>query len=124
MKIIIKIIPHSEQRYPTVGDWQWQGEDLHIKVSELGHWKFNVLVGFHEMIEALLCKDHGVSEQDVDQFDIFFESQRVEGNVSEPGDDMAAPYWHEHQMATGFERLMAASLGVNWPVYEEKVASL
>jgi hypothetical protein len=37
--------------------------------------------------------------------------------VSEPGDDPRAPYYREHQFASGMERLMAAELGIDWQQY-------
>lgn len=93
-------------------------------MSDLKSWKLNFLIAFHEMIEAVLCKDHDVSSYDVDQFDLKFEALRKEGNKDEPGDDMTAPYYFEHQTASGFERMMAASLGVNWPEYERRIEEL
>ena len=113
MKIIIETIEHFEQRYSTVGDWQFiKGDDdsetIHIKVSDLGKWQYSMLVGMHEAIEALLCLGHGVSQADVDSFDIKFEANRDVDDNSEPGDHPNAPYMEEHFFATSIERLLAA----------------
>jgi len=35
MNIFIKKIPHSSQRYPTVGDWYWDDGALFINVSQM-----------------------------------------------------------------------------------------
>lgn len=127
MKITIDIIPHSEQRYPTVGDWLWFGDDLMIHVSDLGDWKQEALIGIHEAIEALLCRDRGITQDDIDNFDFEFEANREVGNAmvgiahEEPGDDVDAPYRKEHFFATSIERLLAAELGVDWAEYEEAV---
>lgn len=138
MKILIETIPHSEQRYPTVGDWRWElhplpqpknslpadgialGSEgvLHIRVSQLSDWRHEALVGLHEAIEALLCKHAGVSEAIVDAFDLNFKGE------GEPGDDTGAPYHIQHQYATNVEALMASWLDVNWYEYEEEVNSL
>jgi hypothetical protein len=120
MKIIIETIPHDQQRYPTVGDWQWKddGETLTIKVSNMGNWRYEALVAVHELVEVLLCKQAGVSEEKVDQFDINFEARRTEGDDSEPGDDAQAPYRDQHCIATGIERILAVQLDVPWKAYE------
>jgi hypothetical protein len=78
-------------------------------------------VGLHELIEMALCYAHGVDGQAVTDFDV---SWHPSGNITEAGDDPAAPYYLEHQIATGIERLMAAHLGVPWPWYEQTVNSL
>lgn len=170
MKILIETIPHGDQRYPTVGDWQWKkphvygpsrvghGEgqciyclgtnrenavidklpgqeggcpcrldaDLHIKVSQMSDWRYEVLVGLHEAIEALLCKQAGVDEAQVDNFDLGWEDNRVMGqeSYSEPGNHPNAPYHRQHQFATAVENALALELDVNWSTYEAEVDSL
>jgi hypothetical protein len=125
MNITIKPIPHDEQRYPTVGDWVYDNDgNLIIVVSDMGDWKLNALVGLHELVEVLLCKNDGVTQKQVDDFDIDYESKRKPGDESEPGDSPDAPYQSQHCIATGFERVMAAELGVKWEEYEAKINSL
>jgi hypothetical protein len=136
MKILIETIPHSEQRYPTVGDWFWKssrtkdfddkgkGPDWHekdtlvIRVSAMSDWRYEVLVGLHEAIEALLCKHAGVSEAIVDAFDLNFKGE------GEPGDDIGAPYHRQHEMATYVEQFLASGLDVDWPAHELEIDSL
>ena len=139
MKITIETIAHSEQRYPTVGDWfftedwhrptgtemgpksLWQPmEHLHIRVSSTGDWRHEALVAVHELVEVLLCKHAGVSQEVVDRFNIDFEKARAEGlreKGVELGDAPEAPYRTQHCVATGIERILAANLGVNWTDY-------
>jgi hypothetical protein len=125
MKITIETIPHSEQRYPTVGDWLWEPNgDLTIRVSELGDWRYNALVGLHELVEVLKCKYDGVKPEDVVAFDIAYEKKRAKGNDCEPGDDPRAPYYLQHGLATGIERIMATELRVCWCEYEHTIYSL
>lgn len=125
VKIIIETIPHSAQRYDTCGDWLFDEEgNLTIKVSDLDDWRYEALVGLHEAIEALLCRDRQINEEDVTNFDLEFESRRQEGNIDEPGDDANAPYRKEHFFATSIERLLAAELNVDWPSYDAAVNSL
>lgn len=131
MTIDVQIIPHNKQRYPTSGDW-WVGRApvprdspslgavvaLHVRVSAMGDWGDEMLVAHHEITEALLCIAAGIEGKDVDAFDIAFEKARKDDN-DEPGDSPAAPYYKQHQIATGFERIMAAEMGVDWNSYEQ-----
>lgn len=124
MNVIIKTIPHRQHRYETVGDWWSEGKTLHIRVSEMGSWKYEMLVAVHELVEVLQCKHLRISTASVDKFDIAFEKKRKPGNTDEPGDDSRAPYRVQHGIATGVERILAALLGVDWNKYEAKINSL
>jgi hypothetical protein len=124
LNITIKTIPNESQRYPTVGDWVWDGERLTIYVSDMGDWKAEFLVAYHELAEVMLCRDRGISQESVDAFDKAYEAKRPEGDESEPGDSPDAPYRKEHFFATNMERLMSEQLGVNWQEYDSKVAGL
>lgn len=132
MKILIETIPHDQQRYPTAGDWEFlqppfvkEGDvGISIKISELGDWRMEACVAIHEAIEVLMCKQNGVTQQAVDDFDMTYEKARKEGDESEPGDDAKAPYYKEHQIATGVERILAVELGLDWNSYENKIQSL
>lgn len=125
MKITIETIPHAQQRYKTVGDWEFDSDgNLSIKVSKLSSWRLEALVALHELVEVILCKHHGIPQALVDDFDIEFEKNRQPGDNSEPGDDPHAPYRCEHCSATGFERILAAQLDVNWADYGEEVDAL
>jgi hypothetical protein len=124
--IDVKVIPHNQQRYETVGDWYFNQDNnrLTIRVSSMRNRKYEFLVAMHEQIEAMLCLERGICEKEITLFDQKFEADREDGNTDEPGDDPAAPYRKEHFFATSLERLMAAELGVDWRKYEEAVNSL
>lgn len=138
MKIIVETIPHETHRYPTVGDWWFEApakrnsihdtkpEELtiQIRVSKLSDWRREMLVAVHELVEVLMCKHDGVSQDIVDKFDKAFEANRPEDNDDEPGDDPKAPYVRQHCIATGIERILAAELGVSWKEYEDELNSL
>lgn len=132
MKILIETIPHDQQRYDTVGDWQWEDitnanppeQLLHIRVSKMSDWRYEMLVGIHEAVEALLCKRSGITEEQVDAFDLSYKHVRQPGNRSEPGDDPHAPYFQQHQYATRIERQLSLALNVNWQLYDEEVNNL
>lgn len=128
--ITIKVIPHEDQRYPTVGDWiVRRNSDIEIYVSDMKNWKYELLVAFHELIEVVLCKDRGITQKEVDAFDKQYEKRRAQGLLHpndpiEPGDHHAAPYRKEHFLATTLERLLAAALFVDWQDYDHTVDSL
>jgi hypothetical protein len=90
----------------------------------MADWRYEFLVAVHELIEMALCADHNISPQRVDRFDMEFEANRPEGDISEPGDDTQSPYAAQHCFATGVERLLAAELGVSWKMYETKINEL
>ena len=126
MNISVTVVPHYDQRYDTCGDWQLDVENhrLDIKVSDLGNWRYNFLVAFHEAIEAVLCLDREITTEMVDKFDIEYEAKRDVDDMSEPGDSPDAPYKREHFFATSLERLMAAELRVDWREYEDEINKL
>lgn len=125
MNTHVKIIPHKDQRYPTVGDWWWDSKnDLQIRVSQMDDARYEQLVAIHEQIEAELCDAALVDEDAVTQFDKAYEANRQPGDDSEPGDDPRAPYYRQHQIATAIEKLLAVELGVNWQEYEKALNEL
>ena len=127
MNVRIEVIPHAQHRYPTVGDWYFEGKDLVIRVSKLSDWRREMLVAVHELVEVLICKQRGISQSAVDAFDKKFEADRAKGRHGkgdEPGDDPKAPYRKEHFFATNIEALCAAELGVDWGSYGKELQDL
>ena len=125
MKIQLRTIPHSEQRYETVGDWENLPDgSLRISVSDMGNDDYAFLVAIHELVEVWLCNKRGITDEAVSAFDIEYEKNRPEGDESEPGDHPDAPYRKEHFFATNIERMIALELGVDWAQYDQKVMSL
>ena len=123
--IEIGTIPHNEQRYPTIGDWRNVSrlavakpkDVLVVSVSAMQNPDYEFLVGLHELVEAWLCKKHGITAAQVDEFD-------MEHLDEEPGDNPKAPYFLEHQFAAKVEKLMAEELGVNWEEYEKHLTEV
>jgi hypothetical protein len=125
MKISVVLIPHVEQRYPTCGDWTYDKEGLKVSVSDCSDPRVDACIAVHEIVEALICKFKGVTQQMVDRFDMEYEEERKMGRVNgEPGDDRDAPYYSAHQVATAVERLLAREIYLNWEEYEKKVGNL
>lgn len=126
MIITIVDINHNQQKYETVGDWRWDKRgNLTITVSDMKNWRYNILVGIHELIETMLCRHRGISETEVTNFDLEYEARRLpEDTTSEPGNSELAPYHKEHLYATKIEFLLAQELGVSWEDYEKAIYSL
>jgi hypothetical protein len=126
--IYIEVIPHSQQRYPTCGDYTWDllTKTLRIYVSNTGDWRETVSVAIHELTEAVLCLDRGISQKQIDAFDIDFEKRRDEGKVhyDEPGVDPAAPYFDEHKIATFIEKVLVKQLKLKWNKYNKHLDDL
>lgn len=131
MDIKVKIIPHKDQRYETCGDWYEESGTFIITVSDTKKLEYNALIAIHEIIEAMLCKNAGISERVVTNFDKDFEQIRVLNQLnsdkidtSEPGDDPKAPYRKQHLIATGIEKILAAEMSIDWQEYEKTVNNL
>jgi hypothetical protein len=129
MRIVIETIPHEKQRYETVGDWQFlTNDELVIRVSELRNIicpistaelkQCELIVGIHELIEAVLCKSFGITEKEVDEWDMSHEDS------DDPGSIPGCPYYQAHSLATIIEKMLAHELGIYWEEYEEVLERL
>jgi hypothetical protein len=116
VNIIMRSVPSVEMRYDTLGDWQflvWPHEEgiaEYLKITvphDAGlNSKEQFLIGFHELVEAAVCKARGITQQQVDDFDFNFDGE------GEPGDDPACPYREAHRFAMLMEHLLAREIGV------------
>lgn len=114
LKVRLRVLPREQQRYDTEGDWLWSGDTLEIRLSrEAGDDdpRYTILLLTHELIEALLCRSAGITQAQVDAFDMSYQGE------DEPGDDAAAPYHRQHVAAEAAERALARQLGVDWNEY-------
>ena len=125
MRIIIETIPNENHRYETCGDWKFnEWGDLEIKVSEMGNDVYHFAVGIHEAFEAMRCKQLGIKEEDITNFDIKFEKKRKKGNTDEPGDDPASLYKRPHFQATNLERMVVDYMDEDFNKYNDTVNNL
>ena len=128
MRILVETISHESQRYKTVGDWRFEGDNLEIKVSNLGNIYYEWFIAEHEINEALMCKKDGITEKQVSDYDIAFEQLRKEYpeiiGDQEPGDMVSAPYNSQHKRATQIEYSSVSLHGENWAEYEKAVNKL
>lgn len=115
----IEVIPHRQQRYPTIGDYlETSPGEWTIFVSELGDWRMNMLVGVHELVEVIQTEAAGIPEPDIKAFDEQFEAANKDVDA-EPGDQLEAPYHQQHVFAEHVERQLSLRLGVGWDAYDE-----
>ncbi len=123
LRICIEVIPHSQQRYDTVGDWGFDSDGTwRIWVSgATGRVDDQVLIAVHELIEMALCVKHGITAADVDAFDLAWQPH---DGLTEPGEDPQAPYFREHLFASSIEQVLADEMDLSWAKYEERVAAL
>jgi hypothetical protein len=125
MRINIEVIPHEQQRYPTVGDYWMEDGVQQVRVSRLPDWRYEILVALHEIVELAITRHRGIPERVISEFDVEFERMREKRLRSgEPGDHPESPYRKEHFFATNLERLLAGELDVNWMEYEDYVDGL
>jgi hypothetical protein len=132
--IFRRVVNHKEQRYETVGDWWCARPDmLMLTVSKMKDPRYQLLVGWHEQLEAELCLHAGISEEDVTAFDVAYEeSRRLKldrapcgcKHRDEPGDDPHAPYREQHKTAMACEKILAKSLHVDWEKYADALEKL
>lgn len=120
----IKIIPHQEQRYNTVGDYLTVDGTTTIWVSEMNDWRGSFLIALHEIVETALCRKAGITDKQIDDFDFAFDESREAGDSSEPGDHPDCPYRKQHRIAMKAERIMAMILGVSWDKHEAEISNL
>jgi len=125
MRINIEVIPHEQQRYPTVGDYWMEDGVQQVRVSRLPDWRYEILVAVHEIVELAITRHRGIPEEVISEFDVQFEQLRESRLRSgEPGDHPGSPYRKEHFFATNLERLLAGELEVDWFEYERHVDGL
>lgn len=124
--IKVSRIPHNAQRYDTAGDWEWVPGDgeggpgngqLIVRVDATPDWRHSFLVALHEMVEAAICRQAGISGETVTAWDL------AHSDSDEPGALKDCPYQRAHREADIIERIVASSLGVDWDEYEAALAA-
>ncbi|OGI22501.1 MAG: hypothetical protein A2808_03305 [Candidatus Moranbacteria bacterium RIFCSPHIGHO2_01_FULL_55_24] len=125
LNLKIQTVPDDQQRYNTVGDYYLndKGERIFV-ISDMRDWRYEILTAVHELVESALCKHRGVTDEQIDAFDLEFSEKRATGDVSEPGDSPEAPYYREHQFSNKIEKMLADELKVDWEQYGKTVDTL
>lgn len=128
MNIKILSVPQDKIRSNQIGDWWYFGNgNCLIHVLESLSLEAQLAVAVHELVEAVRCSHHRVSDDAVCRFDDQYEAERKKGQHGEddePGDDPRSPYRAEHQDATFVERALCHVIGISWPTLEPLVLRL
>lgn len=121
MDILIRVIPREQHRPEVDGvDWFYDNNgNLQVRISPLGDWREEALLGLHEAFEAVVCKHLGISQQAVDKFDQDYDKAHPNEPDLNAGDDPLAPYDRAHCVATAAERMLAFALDVQWGEYDK-----
>ena len=127
MRIVIETVEPEAIRCRQLGDWRWNGDELIVYVNqEIPDAKSLILVGLHEMVEAILCKNYGITDEQVTAFDCQFEKERDAGMHAlhaENGNDERACYHQQHLEASAIEMMMCSVLGTTWDVHTANLES-
>jgi hypothetical protein len=119
MRIEIKAIDPSAIRYSTCGDWEWLPDgSLQISVPDYGGQDNSAfLVALHEMAEAWMCRKSGITEEEVNSWDI------AHPDAIEPAEEEGSPYADEHAIATQVELKVCAGLNMDWNKHNDWVGN-
>ncbi len=104
-------------RYNTCGDWRVLDEILVITVARLSNPLYHFAVAFHEYAEAVACIAKGITDKDVDDFDIYGPGALLD----DPGRDPRAPYHKQHIVAEALEANFAKHIGIIWERYSQEI---
>lgn len=113
-------ISNGDCRNNGIGDYYVREGMVYVIVKPQDNPDHEFLIAIHELVEEYLTRKKGIKEAIIDTFDAQYEIETAQGlhdDLSEPGDDLRAPYWMEHQFATYLEKLVAEELGVDWEEY-------
>lgn len=111
--------------YTTVGYWRWDQPNnkgcLHVYVTKMCDWRFELAVWGHEIVEILYCWLFGVTTEKADEFDNYYEAEYEAGRISpteEPGCDPKCPYHWGHMMGIVWEHIAIHGTFASWKKYE------
>lgn len=114
----VRVTTIDKIRHKNVGDWTYEDFKILALTADTGNDDSNLLILFHELLEARLCQKHGITNEVVDAFDKHNQGE------DEPGDLPGCPYRPHHQAAMKLEELAALLLGVDWKAHEKRIAKL
>jgi hypothetical protein len=125
----LEVYPKEMIRADQAGDWGCArgGVEIVAASAEMSDRRSELAVCIHELIEAWMCREKGITDQQVTKFDYMFERERAEGKhgpFDEAGDDPRAPYRVQHEAATIVEKAVVFVLGLPWREHEANVNAI
>lgn len=118
----ISVVEHSKQRYDTCGDWKFEDGVLKIYISDLKDERYNFLVAIHELIEAVLCDNDGITTEQVDTYDMNHQDDKLGSDCF--SDHPNSPIFLRHGDALSIEWLLARLMNVDWKDYSKRIGDL
>jgi len=116
--IKVSFVEQDAQAYETLDDWRQVGDRLEFIITDTGNPVYNQMLLIHAMVERLLARNAGVSDETINAFDLEYK-----GN-GEPGEEPDAPYRDAHLTAKAIEMTLSAQMGISWKEYEEAIGAL
>jgi hypothetical protein len=124
MKIRLERVNFRPGGFTTVGYWKWtlphNKGTLIIQVHKLP-WRFELAVWGHELVEVFYCWLFGITTEEADKFDSFYEQEYEVGRIpktAEPGCDARCPYHWGHMAGIVWERICIYGTFASWKKYE------
>jgi hypothetical protein len=126
--ISVDVVPHAEQDYDTPAAWEevvpveWM-----VEVSDLGDWRYNLLTALGQQIELALCKQAGVTSEQIQAFAVAHGKRRRAGDSDyqgAPGDHPDAPHKKAYRFAQQMLKQIAPELGIVWSRYQRALEAL
>jgi hypothetical protein len=100
MNYHIKRIEPAYMPFTTIAYWRFEPNgDLTILVMKMSDWRFEAGAIIHEIPEALWCLAHGITTEQCDEWDTYYEkmySLGVKSKKVAPGEDRRCPYYWGH----------------------------
>jgi hypothetical protein len=111
LNISITTVPQNQMDYATVGDYKGHKRRRFIEVAELKDWRWEFLIGYHELIEQNLQISLGISEESIVAWDL------AHPDSDDPGNLPGCPYGDIHKFAEHAEKDMCIKCGWSWEEY-------
>ncbi len=111
----------------TVGFWAWTKTGnkgtLIIQCAAMQLWRHELAVFGHECIEAIYCWLLGITTEQCDAWDAYYEREYDSGRISkeiEAGDDPRCPYHWGHMAGVVWEYLCIYATFGSWKKYSDE----
>lgn len=115
-EIEIKFSDKEEMRYYTWDDYFKQGDKMIFQILRKEREIYTRITLIHALIEQTLCTEKGITPDDVDKFDFWFENEYT-CLIKEPGDHPRCPYREEHYFADMVDHMICKHLGIDFNDY-------
>ena len=113
----IRFYTKDIMRYETLGDWR---DSSKIDVSSTLDEVEQLAVGVHELVEMILLHAKGISQKEVDSWDVGSTDGSYDPNMYSKNKH----YELAHNMAETVEKWIIHAYGRNWRSYDDKTKKI